>query len=290
MCNMRLGARTRISLVFAVAALALTSVRPACAQAQTAPIGFTVQITPSTGIVEPVRGLPFYLLRKSFSNIQQEAEASLPMPDMEKFIDSQQVSKELRAWMHKHHSVTLSGDEFAKSLTAEEILNIPEFWQAYDQMNIGEAKFGFPVPKYKESDRVRDPAKYQREVAEYHARVLKYINENPDSKEGLNAELESIDPSPQWNDKVAARSSAIHRTSLDWAQSRYLVAQTQTDVNGRAEFIGVPAGNYWISSLNIDGQVGDIREKWDVPIAVHAGVAMQMVLSNYNGIPAKNAS
>lgn len=287
---MRLGARRRILFVFALAALALALTDPSCAQAQTAPVSFTVQITPSTGIVEPVRGLPFYLLRKSFSNIQQEAEASVPMPDMEKFIDSQPVSKELRAWMHKHHSVTISGDEFAKNLKAEEILNIPEFWQAYDQMNIGDAKFGFPTPKYKESDKVRDPAKYQREVADYHARVLKYINENPDSKQGMDAELDSIDPSPQWNDKVGARASAIHRTALDWAQSRYLVAQTQTDVNGRAEFIGVPAGNYWISSLNIDGQVGDIREKWDVPVAVHAGVAMQMVLSNYNSVLPKSTS
>jgi hypothetical protein len=289
MCSMRLGARTRILPVFALAALAVTLAHPSCAQAQTASVTFTVQITPSTGIVEPVRGLPFYLLRKSFASIQQEAEASVPTPDMDKFIDSQNVSKELIAWMHLHHTVTLTGDDFARNLTTQEILKIPEFWQGYYEINAGTKTAGFPIPKYKESDRIHNPAKYQHEVEEYHDKVIKFINLNPDSKEEMNEEFVSIDPSPKWNDKIATRLSTIHRMALDWARSRYLAAETQTDVNGHAEFIGVPAGNYWISSLNIDGQVGDMREKWDVPIAVHAGAAMQMVLTNYNGIPAKTA-
>ena len=277
-------------VVFAVAALLLTPSPRVRAQAQTASVSFTTQITPTTGISEPVRGLPFYLLRKSFAQIQAEAEASVPVPDMEKFIDSQNVSKQLIAWMHKHHTVTLSGEDFARNLTAEEILNIPEFWQGYYEINAGTKRSGFPLPKYKESDRVKNPAKYQREVADYHDRVIKFINLNPDSKEEMDEEFMSIDPSPQWNDKIAMRSATIHRMALDWAQSRYLVEETQTDVNGRAEFMGVPAGMYWISSLNIDGRVGDIEEKWDVPVAVHAGASMQMVLTNYNAVPSKSMS
>ena len=277
-------------VIFLLVAFVLAPESSLSAQAQTASVSFTAQITPTAGIVEPVRGLPFYLLRKSFTGIEEEAEGSVARPDMEKFIDGQTVSKELKAWMHKHHSVTLTGDEFAKNLTAEEILNVPEFWQAYDQMNIGNKKFGFPVPKYNERLRERDPAKYQREVDDYHARITKYINENPDSKQGMDEELNSIDPSVQWNEKLTARTDTIRRMALAWAQSRYLVAQTQTDLNGHAEFIGVPAGNYWISTLNIDGQVGDMREKWDVPVAVHAGAAMQMLLSNYNAVLVKSAS
>ena len=103
----------------------------------------------------------------------------------------------------------------------------------------------------------------------------------------MDAELDSIDPSTDWNDKVASRITTIHSMALGWAESRYMVAQTQTDLNGHAEFMGVPAGNYWISSLNIEGQVGDTRAKWDIPIAVHPGASMQMVLSNYNAVPAK---
>lgn len=275
-------------IVFVAASFAVTWPSTS-AQTQTVTINFVAQITPSAGLAEPVRGLPFYLLRKSFEDIQDEAAAKVPKPDMDKFIDSQTGSKELRAWMHKHHSVRLSGEEFAKNLTAEEILNVPEFWKAYDEMNVGNKKFGFPAAKYKESDKVRNPDKYKREVDEYHARVLKYINDNPDTKQGMDAELDSIDPSTEWNTKVATRTSTIRRMALDWAQSRYLIAQAQTDLKGQAEFDGVPAGEYWISSLNIEGQVGDVREKWDVPVAVHAGAPIKLVLSNYNSVLAKSA-
>lgn len=265
----------------------LASRRTVAAQEQTSSVSFTVQITPSAGIAEPVRGLPVYLLRKSFESIQAEAQTSVPKPEMDKFIDSQKFSKELIAWMHKNHTVTLSGDEFARNLTPQEIINIPEFWQAYFQINAGSRAFGFPLPKYDDRDQTRNPAKYQREVDDYHARVTKYIRQNPDSKQEMNEELDSIDPSHQWKDRIAERDNAIRRMALDWAQSRYLVAQAQTDVNGRAEFTGVPAGTSWISTLDIYGQAGDTREKWDTPVSVHPGAATQIALSNYNAVPAK---
>lgn len=263
------------------------SARTSFAQAQTASISFTVQITPSAGLAEPVRGLPFFLLRKSFSAIQAEAEASVPQPSMDKFIDTLKLSKELIAWMHKNHTVTLTGEEFAKNLTPQEIINVPEFWQAFYQINAGSRAFGFPMPKYDDRDKIRKPAKYQHEVDDYHARVTKYIEQNPDSKAEMDQELASTDPSPQWNDKLAERKSQIHRMALDWAQSRYFVAQTQTDLNGHAGFANVSPGIYWLSSLNIYGQIGDTREKWDTQIEVGAGDAKQVILSNYNAVPSK---
>lgn len=288
---MKLSGRAAMwCLISALAAFELAPARSAFAQAPTSSVSFTAQITPTAGIAEPVRGLPIYLLSKSFASIQEEAAASVPEPDMEKFIDSQNVSKELVAWMHEHHTVTLSGDDFARNLTAQEILKVPEFWQGYYEINAGTKTSGFPLPKYKESDRIHNPAKYQREVDEYHEKVTKFINLNPDSKEEMNEEFASIDPSHKWNDKIAARISTIHSMALDWAHSRYFIAQTQTDLNGHAEFMGVPAGTYWLSTLNIDGRVGDMEEKWDVPIAVHGGASVQLVLSNYNAVTPKSAS
>jgi len=275
------------SLLALAAFFCLASARAVFAQEQTASINFTVQITPSAGIAEPVRGLPVYLLRKSFESMLEEAQGNIPKPDMDKFIDNQKLSKELIAWMHKNHTVTLSGDEFAKNLTPQELINIPEFWQAYFQINAGSKAFGFPLPKYDDRDQTRNPAKYQREVDDYHARVTKYIQQNPDSKQEMNEELDSIDPSHQWKDKIAERDNSIRRMALDWAQSRYLVAQIQTDMNGRAEFTGLPAGTFWISTLDIYGQAGDTREKWDTPVSVRAGGATQAVLSNYNAVPSK---
>ena len=277
-----------ISFVLVLSAVfSLASARTTSAQAQTASVSFTVEITPSAGIAEPVRGLPVYLLRKSFESMLAEAQGDVPRPDMDKFIDSQKLSKELIAWMHKNHTLTLSGEEFAKNLTPQEIINIPEFWQAYFQINAGSKAFGFPLPKYDDRDQTRNPAKYQREVDDYHARVMKYIEQNPDSKVEMDEELDSIDPSHQWKDKIGERSNAIHRMALDWAQSRYFVRQAQTNLNGLADFTGLPAGTFWISTLDIYGQAGDTREKWDTPVSVRAGTATQVALSNYNAVPAK---
>lgn len=273
--------------MFLSAALFGLSAPTSFGQAEAASINFKVQLTPSAGLAEPVRGLPVVLLRKSFTAIQAEAESSVPHPSLDKFIDTLKLSKELIAWMHKNHTVAITGEEFAKNLTPHEIIYIPEFWQAYFEINAGSKAFGFPIPKYDDRDKVRKPEKYQQEVDDYHAKVTKYIEQNPDSKAEMDQELSPIDPSPQWNDKLAERENQIHRMALDWAQSRYFVTQTQTDVNGRAGFTGVAPGTYWLSSLNIYGQVGDAHEKWDTQIEVRAGEAKQVILSNYNAVPSK---
>jgi len=255
------------------------------AAAQSGSIAFTARITPSTGVAEPVRGLPFYLLSKSFADIQREANASVPKLDFDRFIDSLTVSKELKTWMKKNHTATITGDDFRKNLKADEIINIPEFWKAYFDENASGAGSGFPPRKYKESDRTKNPEKYQREVDEYHAKVRKYLAANPDSKEVMDADLESINPGPRWADMGAARARKVNTMALDLAQSRYAVGQTQTDVNGRGEFNSIATGTYWITSLEIEAEVGDTQEKWDVAVSVRAGATTQMVLSNFNAVP-----
>lgn len=255
------------------------------AAAQSGSIAFTARITPSTGVAEPVRGLPFYLLSKGFTDIQREADASVPKLDFDRFIDSLTVSKELKTWMKKNHTATITGDDFRKSLKPDEIINIPEFWKAYFDENASGAGSGFPPRKYKESDRTKNPEKYQREVDEYHAKVRKYLAANPDSKEVMDSGLEPINPGPRWADMGAARARKVNTMALDLAQSRYAVGQTQTDVNGRGEFNSIASGTYWITSLEIEAEVGDTQEKWDVAVSVQAGATTQMVLSNFNAVP-----
>ena len=255
------------------------------AAAQSGSIAFTARITPSTGVAEPVRGLPFYLLSKGFTDIQREADASVPKLDFDRFIDSLTVSKELKTWMKKNHTATITGDDFRKSLKPDEIINIPEFWKAYFDENASGAGSGFPPRKYKESDRTKNPEKYQREVDEYHAKVRKYLAANPDSKEVMDSGLEPINPGPRWADMGAARARKVNTMALDLAQSRYAVGQTQTDVNGRGEFNSIASGTYWITSLEIEAEVGDTQEKWDVAVSVRAGATTQMVLSNFNAVP-----
>ena len=255
------------------------------AVAQTGSIQVTVRITPSAGLAEPVRGLPIYLLSRSYSDIREEAGASVPKLDMDKFIDNLTVSKELKDWMRQHHSVTLSGQGFTDSLTPDDILGVPEFLNAYLDRNAGDKASGFPAPKYKESDRTHHPEKYQRAMDDYHAAIRKFIVTNPQSRDGIDLGLDSIDPSHAWLDKVAAREPEIRRLALDFAQSKYSLVQAVTDDNGHAGFASVAPGNYWLSSLGIEAQVGDTREAWDTPVAVHPGAATQIILSNFNAMP-----
>jgi hypothetical protein len=280
MCTMKPLLRALAALVFVL----LASGRHASAQA-TGSLTFTARLTPSSGVAEPVRGLPFYLLRKSFADIQREAEASQPKPDMDKFIDALTVSKELKACMKKYHSVHITADEFINNLTAKEIFTITEFWKAYDRLNSANSKFGYPVPKYTDRERAKNPAKYQRDVDDYHSRILHYIETYPDSRDGMDSDLVSIDPSARWMNIVESRRSAVRTMALDLAQSRYLAAQAQTDLNGRAQFSGLPPGNYWLTSLNVYAEVGDTRAKWDVPVTVRADSPMQLTLANYNSVP-----
>ena len=85
-----------------------------------------------------------------------------PAPDLDKFIDGLDVSPELKAWMKKHHSVQLSGEDFTKSLTPDDIVDIPEFFKAYMTHNEAYRGIGFPEPKFKEKDLKSNPEKYKR--------------------------------------------------------------------------------------------------------------------------------
>ncbi|HEV2488393.1 MAG TPA: hypothetical protein VGT03_01175 [Candidatus Acidoferrales bacterium] len=276
---MKLANRLPFSLCCALLLFALP------AAAQTGSIQATVRITPSAGLAEPVRGLPIYLLSKSYANIREEAGASVPKPDMDQFIDSLDVSKELKAWMKKHHTVTITGDEFVMNLTTEDVLGIPEFRSAYLSRNAGDKVGGFPSLKYKESDRTKNPEKYQKAMDDYQAAIHRYLDTNPQSKDGMDLELESIDPNHKWLEKVGAREPEIRRLALDLAQSKYSLAQTVTDENGRSGFAGVAPGSYWLSSLGIEAQIGDTREAWDTAVTVHSGAVAQIVLSNFNATP-----
>ncbi|HKW90179.1 MAG TPA: carboxypeptidase-like regulatory domain-containing protein [Candidatus Acidoferrales bacterium] len=253
--------------------------------AQTGSIQITVRITPSAGMAEPVRGFPIYLLSKSYADICKEAAASVPRPDMDQFIDGLTVSTKLKAWMKQHHTVTLTGDDFINSLTTDEILGIPEFRNAYLSRNAGDKIGGFPSPKYKESDRTKNPEKYKRAMDDYEAALRKYVVTNPQSKDGMDIGLDSIDPSHAWMDKIGAREPEIHRLALNLAQSKYHLAQTVTDDYGRAGFTGVAPGTYWLSSLGVEAHVSDTQETWDAPVTVQSGVTTQIDLSNFNAVP-----
>jgi hypothetical protein len=234
--------------------------------------------------------MPFYLLSRSFQDIGREAAANYPKPDMDAFIDKLGVSKELKAWMKKNHTVTLSGEDLINRLKVPDVMDIPEFYDAYMRRNAGDEAFNFPKPKFKVTDKTKDPAKYEKLSKEYNEAVRKFMTDNPQSMDGMDLNLVKVDPSQKWEELSKKRTPEIQRQTLDVAQSRYLVARAQTDLEGQGLLRGIAPGTYWLTTLAVTASVGDARLQWDVPVAVRAGATASVALTNSNAIKPPHSS
>lgn len=283
MTAMKLATRA-VGIALLIAAFGPYATR---ARAQNGSIEFVARATPSGGLDEPVRGFPFYLLSKSFEQITRDVEASYPAPEMDHFIDQLDVSGELKAWMKKNHSVQLSGEDFIHKLTPADVLHVPEFYSAYMRRNAGEDSLDFPKPKYKASDKTKDPAKYARLSDEYHQAIQRYIEQNPQSKDGMDLELADKNPDSQWQALASKRNPEIRRQAVELAQSKYLIARTETNLQGQGFLSGIAPGEYWLSSLDVSADVGDVRPLWDVAVTVRPGATAYVVLSNVNAVHAR---
>jgi hypothetical protein len=269
-----------IAMIFGVTILGLAP----RAAAQAGSIEFVARATPSGGLEEPVRGFPFYLLSKSFDDIQKEVALASPKPEMNAFIDKldSKYSPELKAWMKKNQWVSLSGQDFTRKLTPTDILGVPEFRKAYMEQNAGDQSADFPKPKVKPGEQAKNPDKFARLSAEYEETVHRYIEQHPSSVEGIDLNFTDIDPGPKWNALVGKRHPEIRRRALELAQSKYLVARADTNLQGQGYVPGVSPGTYWISTLDVPAVVGDTRSMWDVPVTVRPGETEYVGLSNAN--------
>jgi hypothetical protein len=268
-------------------AAAAFGLRPAPVLAQSgaqsaARVEFTARVSPSGGQPEPVRQMRFYLLRKSVEDIRAEALQADPGAGLDQFIDALSVTPELKAWMTKHHTVRLSGDDFTKGLTPEDVVDIPEFFKAYMSHNEAYRGVGFPQPKYKEKDREQNPEKYKDQKEEYKAAVRKFIGNAPATKQGMDLELIDLNPDPKWQSQQNKLRKTIDARAFQLAQERYVVARSETDLEGHGAFSGVAPGNYWIGMLGEEAISGDVRVHWDFPVKVHAGENASVELSNFN--------
>ncbi len=281
---MRRDACVAIFLALGIAAVTLR------AGAQTGSIDFVARATPSGGLEEPVRGFPFFLLSRSFESIGKDVDADYPKPDLDAFIDKLEVSKELKAWMKKNHWIKLTGEDFLHKLHAAEIMEIPEFFDAYMGRNSGDQSVDFPKPKFKAADKVKDPAKYDKLHKEYLDAIRHYIDQNPQSIDGIDIGLTDIDPGQKWDAMEAKRTPEIRHRMVELAQSKYLVARAQTDLQGQGFLRGISPGTYWLSTLDVTADVGDMRPRWDVPVTVRAGETSYVVLSNVNAVQPPHTS
>jgi hypothetical protein len=268
-------------LYLVLAAIIISAPRAA---AQNGSVQFTARITPSGGIDEPVRSFPFYLLRKSYADIRKEADANFPSSGMNAFIDTLEVSPELKKWMKKNQCVNLSGEAFLKKLQPDDIVGVPEFFSAYVERMKSDASVSFPNPKYKPEDKIKDPEKYARLRKQYYDSVRAFFVLNPTSTDGMDLGLEEVNAGHKWDSLRGGDRTELDRHTSELAQGPYLAARAETDMQGEGFLRGVPPGNYWLSSLNIPAAAGDARALWDVPVTIRPGQTAYVVLSSINSV------
>jgi hypothetical protein len=237
-----------------------------------------------------VRGITFYLLRKSFDDIGKEAAVTYPLVAMDAFIDKLDVSKELKAWMKKNQCVNLAGEDFIKKLKPDDVMNTPEFHKAYVDRMSGDQSVAFPTPKYTPALKKKNPEKYDEEVKQYENAIRAFLVLNPTSTSGIDLALEDVNPGHKWDTIEANSTAELHRHTIELAESKYLAARTETDLEGHGYLHGIAPGTYWLSTLDIVAQAGDVRKKWDVRVIVPPGKTTYVALSNINAVQPPHAT
>ncbi|MGC1415687.1 MAG: hypothetical protein WA817_10420 [Candidatus Acidiferrum sp.] len=245
-------------------------------------LDITARITPTAARPEPVRQFTFYILTKSYADIAKEVEAADVIPPRDKFIDGLKVSPELKKWLKAHEILDLTSPDLDKLLTPDDIIHTPEFLLAYQRSNSGGVTSGIPKPKYKDADKDEHPEKYEKDKQDYYAALKKFIQKSPATVSGVELELYAVNPQTQWTRLVSDQKKRVQRLAPELAQTRYLAAQVDTDLDGHAFIRNLPPGKYWVSSLNLDADAGDARVRWDVPVLIVAGQTFRIELTNLN--------
>jgi hypothetical protein len=252
------------------------------AQSSAATLDITARITPTAARPEPVRQFMFYILTKSYADIAKEVEEGDVVPPRDEFIDELKVSKELKTWLKAHDILDLTTPELDKMLTPDDILYTPEFLLAYQHTNSGGVTQGLPKPKFKETDKTDHPEKYEKEKQAYYTALKKFIQANPATVSGVELELDGVNPQRKWALITSNQKRRVQKLAPEIAQTKYLAAKVETDLEGHAFLRELAPGNYWISSLNLDANAGDARVRWDVPVTIQAGQAFRIELTNLN--------
>jgi hypothetical protein len=267
---------------FLVAAIFFVLSGRGFAQNTNGTLDFTARVTPTAAKPEPVRDFTFYVLTKSYDDIVKEIDERDGPPAREKFIDGLKISPELRAWLHKHDVIDLTLPGVDKLFTPDDVLHVPEFLLAYQRTNSGGVTSGIPVPKYREIDKTEKPDRYEKQHQEYLSALKKFITARPETMTGMELELDGVNPARKWADVQNTHRRRVQQLAPAEAQTKYLAAKIDTDLDGHASISGLVPGNYWISTLALTASAGDARLRWDVPVKIAAGQTLRIELTNLN--------
>lgn len=263
---------------------------PSTAQDANGSIDLTARVSPTAARPEPVRQVTFYVLTKSYNDILKDVETEEAPPSREKFIDGLKVSPELKEWLRAHDVFDLTAPDLDQLVTADDVVHVPEFLLAYQRSNSGGVTRGIPRPKYVEADKTANPGRYQKQKDDYFGALKKFIQAHPESVNGMELELSGVNPQHRWMQLTTEHQKKVMQKAPELAQTKYLAAQADTDLDGHASVSNLPAGAYWISTLNLDIGAGDSRVRWDVPVSIQGGRTTRIELTNLNATRAGKAT
>jgi hypothetical protein len=289
-----MAAMSKVKREAVILALACFSFLAGGSRAQTTgaagSLEFAARVTPTAARPEPVRQFTFYVLTKSYADIAKDVEAEDKLPSREQFIDDLKVSAELREWLKAHDILDLTIPEMDKALTPDDILRVPEFLLAYQRSNSGGVTRGIPKPKYRDADKKENPERYERQHQEYLTSLKKFISSRPETVSGVELEMSGVNPQTKWANIQADHAKRVSKLAPELAQTKYLAAKVDTDLDGRAALSGMAAGNYWISTLNLDVAAGDTHLRWNVAVTIQPGRTTRLELTNLNATDARTAT
>jgi hypothetical protein len=271
-------------IFFGVLLCAFCATRAARAQSAAGSLDFAARITPTAARPEPVRQFTFYVLTKSYVEVVKEVEAENVVLSRDKFIEGLKLSPELKEWLKAHDVFDLTMPGLDRLVTPDDILHVPEFLLAFQRSNSGGVTSGIPKPKYIDADKTANPDRYNKQLQEYYVALKKFIQNNPSTVSGIELELVGVNPQQQWSQIQADHRRRVLRLAPEFAQTKYLAAKADTDLDGRASVFGLAPGEYWLSTLNLDANAGDTRLGWDVPVTIRAGRTTRMELTNLNAL------
>jgi len=275
--------RSRTASLPVLAALVLLATGLA-AQSGDASLEFLVQATPTGGRPEKVMKQHFYLLRASLADIEKKAREEVTPPDLDAFADKLDVSDELKAWIKRTKRTDLHGAEFTRSLTVDDVMDVPEFKTAYVTRNLIMVGVGFPrAPKV--TDKEKNAQKYEESLKRYWDGVRTYLMTYPESKDQMDDHLVEINPGSAWRAREEAQAQEVRRKMEQLIYARYLAARAETDYEGLARISGLAPGRYWLTNLWTEVRAGDVKLRWEVPLELRAGQSLYLELSNANSLP-----
>jgi hypothetical protein len=256
----------------------------AWAQSTAGSLELAARISPTAARAEPVRQFTFYVLTKSYAEIVKEVEAENLIPSRDKFIEDLKLSPELKEWLKAHDIFDLTMPGLDHLVTADDIIHVPEFLLAYQRSNSGGVTAGIPKPKYADADKTTHPDRYNKQLQEYYLALKKFIQNNPSTVSGVELELVGVNPQDKWSKIQAEHRRRVLRVAPEFAQTKYLAAKADTDLDGRASVSGLAPGEYWLSTLNLNANAGDTTLGWDAPVAIRAGQTTRVELTNLNAV------